>query len=435
LQGTCTETNLGFFLAPAIQTPDYADEESFSESQALPPIDDGEINFDDTQTGNIPFNIDDSLALNLDESIEVSEDDVAIELGEIMPIDLDQLDSTQLIKDADLESTSSFDLDTSKEDVDLDLTGAFSDDSVELDLGDALSDIDFTDTTSPEDASLGDSTVALDLDSGLTDIDLTDTFTSDDLDVTGKLDEPLVPEELPDDLSLGEESVQDLDEELLAELAEGTDDTTLDSSAIEDLTGDFPEITAVEGAALDFDESIELKTDEEVLFDTESEIEDLTGEFPALADSELTDEELDVLIDDVGEELIAAEEITLEEDEDSSLNLEDIDVSDLVASSSAEDTGSFSGDDFDSSADIDLTSLMDESPDDTHDGLSDELDLEMLDDEELAPIETGGLELGSLDEQQLQAEPALDNEDEDIPEIELVAEDEEEDEGPPDLPS
>ena len=98
LAGTCADGRVPFFLSSVVQAPEY-EEDSFSDSQALPPIDDTDINLDDTGTGQ--FGI-------ADASIEVSGDDVALELGDVMPVDMDQID---LGDSLDFDSSEAMDLD------------------------------------------------------------------------------------------------------------------------------------------------------------------------------------------------------------------------------------------------------------------------------------------------------------------------------------
>jgi hypothetical protein len=181
LNGTCIETRQEFFLGSAIQTAGL-DEDSFSDSQMLPPIDHSDMNFDDTSTGGFSP-ISPSLSgtsAGFDDSVGVSgEDDVAIELGDIMPIDLDQLDAGPVLPVGSLESTDalpfddfSFDSDKTNtlgaqpaNEIDFDLTGGdvesisdfnFDDDLSGLDLND--SSIEIKSETADDGASLFDRT-------------------------------------------------------------------------------------------------------------------------------------------------------------------------------------------------------------------------------------------------------------------------------------
>jgi len=158
LNGTCTEARQAFFLGSAIQSTGL-DEDSFSDSQALPPIDHGDMNFDDTSTGGFsplsPSPV--ALGSGLDDSVGVvDEDDVAIELGDIMPIDLEQLDSGSVSSEVNLESTDAmsagdinFDVDktASIESIDLDLSGSVEDTGLDLKFDDDLSSVDIDDSS------------------------------------------------------------------------------------------------------------------------------------------------------------------------------------------------------------------------------------------------------------------------------------------------
>ncbi len=129
LHGTCTETRLPFFLASVVQSPD-TEEQTLSETQDLPAFDDADINFDDTVPAD--FTVPDAteqISTNFDDSIEINEDDLSLELGDIMPIDLDQLDQPGLPDDDfDADSTQIFSADFQDEEISLE--------EIDLDLGD-----------------------------------------------------------------------------------------------------------------------------------------------------------------------------------------------------------------------------------------------------------------------------------------------------------
>ncbi|MDF1577956.1 MAG: hypothetical protein P1P81_05865 [Desulfobulbales bacterium] len=145
LHGTCTETMLPFFLSSVVQSPEPEDQ-TFSESQALPSIDDTDINFDETMDGDlsVPEETDQTLT-DFDDSMEISEDDISLELGDIMPIDLDQLDQPgpfgDDLEDDDLtewSADSQTGETTSLEEIDFNLGDDFGDQSSEFDATEIL---------------------------------------------------------------------------------------------------------------------------------------------------------------------------------------------------------------------------------------------------------------------------------------------------------
>ncbi|NTV13627.1 MAG: hypothetical protein HGA96_06830 [Desulfobulbaceae bacterium] len=384
LNGTCIEAKPEFFLGTAIQTP-AIDEDSFSDSQALPPIDHGGINFDDTSTGGfspLSSSAAASAVSDFDDSVGLSsEDDVAIELGDIMPIDLDQLDDTSVFAGAALADTDSFDpanfaLDLDKtetmrvagnHDVDLDLTGRFASTNLDLELDGDFSDIDidesgleFTDDGSPSvsgtssevsslnssDGHLGsaslDNSVGIDLDDELIaqlssfedDLDSTVAFAPN---VSGSV--PLAGDAAGDaagGAAGGAAGSLELDDSLTAELTgsfsvrESSEAVSLDYSDDQSGSGEF-ELDAALVAELANDSSSG-EVFEDVDLDDHGEgadlgpvpdffaeatgavapIEDLTGEFSPISYSD--------------------------EPELGDLNLSEIDVTDLIESSSEEST-------------------------------------------------------------------------------------------------
>jgi len=382
LNGTCRETKPEFFLGSAIQTGGL-EEDTFSDSQMLPPIDHSDMNFDDTSTGGFaPLAASSAAAgLGFDDSVGVSggEDDVAIELGDIMPIDLDQLDAASVLPEVSLEKTDSmpsagFAAASDKtdaiaapagDDFDFDFSDGLSEPGSELKFDDDLSGLDIDDSSldlsdslaagsgSRFDQTMLDSSgeetegTGFELDQELLDqlADSGDGVLDEtvSLDVAGGFDRTSVaPLELADDGS----APLELDESLVAELAgttstmdfsgdfpvEFSDDSSasggfgLDEALVAELADEAGEPSAVAGdaAALSpegssvFDDlpavdlsGVEAERDDAAVSApvTFEQIEDLTGEFPPIREDD--------------------------ESELASLDLADIDVSDLVDHSSA----------------------------------------------------------------------------------------------------
>ncbi len=368
LNGTCTETRLEFFLGSAIQTP-VTDEDNLSDSQMLPPIAQGDMNFDDTSTGGFsPLS-----APSFDDTANVSsEDDVAIELGDIMPIDFGQLDSDSVLGEGALENTGSLNLDNIN--FDFDKTDAvspptdkgidpdstvglsastddfqFDADLSDLDFGDLSQDIPvvLADTGSPSsdnalDAGglpvsgdfdfdqdlfdhLADNSGSLDETTSLNDdISLNDTQIAfepivERPDAPLELDESLIAElsgstspndsgEFSMDFS-GDHSASgdfELDAALVAELASGdTAATAKDPEDVFSVTGNFSADTVGFDAPLEFAHSS--KVSEELSFD---HVEDLTGEFPPIREEDTELAELDLGDIDVSDLLDTSVNIT-----------------------------------------------------------------------------------------------------------------------------
>jgi hypothetical protein len=213
LDGTCKETHLGFFLRSVIQSQNI-EEKEFSDSQALPPIDQEDINFDDTSTGKLAAfskNAEQAQNIDLDDIDDVNrDDDISIELGDIMPIDLDQLDLTSVMsgeftdtlasnnKQDDVPTTAA----VSEDDIDLNLTAEFANDNLDLEPKESFPDIDLDDTT----LAAGDDTTV---------IHASPVHASDDVVLTAN-NVSFSAEEL--------DSQFDLDDELVAELSDSTTD-------------------------------------------------------------------------------------------------------------------------------------------------------------------------------------------------------------------
>lgn len=365
LNGTCIESKPEFFLGTAIQTP-AIDDDAFSDSQVLPPIDQGGVNFDDTSTGGfsqLASSSSQTSSVDFDDSIGLAaEDDVAIELGEIMPIDLDQLDDTSVFAGGGLTETHnlndsdlSSDLDkteamsvSSAINLDLDLDGDFSDidiDDSALDFSnESVSSIgsagssDYNSSRSNDMSGLGgasaDGSGSLELDDEL----IAQLNSSDDeLDATTAFAPDFVKQDQPSVFASGSQG------EVAASLE-------LDDSLIAELAGDSDHGGVSEGFSLDFSSdhsgSGEFELDEALLAELASDSG--TGEHPAdsavglpVIGSGLSEFEGDFVVDSKPasiedltgefEPIASTEELGFDE-----LNLSDIDVSDLVESSTEE---------------------------------------------------------------------------------------------------
>ena len=279
LNGTGRETKVDFFLGSAIQAPGLEDE-GLSESQVLPPIPHEEINFDSTSSGAYSRINDDTQVMDLDDGVvSLAEDDVSIELGDIMPIDLDQLDTSAFVQAGDLDQTDSVsfdegggDLDATEafsldNDIDLDLTGRFA--ATNLDVKDSLSAIDL-------EGSSSQSSSDLDLDEDL--LSALGDSPDDDLDATAALPKGFSP--------TGESTGGYLaDEESLmtgnywSQESPGQTGSDFQSEpAIQDLTGelspiateDDPELSSLDLSDIDVSDLIEPDQD----FDADLSIED-----------------------------------------------------------------------------------------------------------------------------------------------------------------
>jgi len=278
LHGTCIEARPEFFLGSAIQTPTL-DEDNFSDSQMLPPIDHAGINFDDTTTGGFAplasSRTTSSATLDLDDSIGLaSEDDIAIELGDIMPIDLDQLDDTSVFAGESLVNTNSFNsgdfalgLDKTEtmnvsdhHAIDLDLTGKFSSTNAHLGLGSDFSDIDIDDSSLDFDGDTepvsGASLDGISLDSSDVSGDLTPFDDSGGINLDDELIAQLVA--FNDDIDSSAGIAQNLSPAATIDPLSGSGDVIqedsspidLDESLMAELTGAFPATSVVEEMSL-----------------------------------------------------------------------------------------------------------------------------------------------------------------------------------------
>jgi hypothetical protein len=392
LNGTCKETQLQFFLGSVIQSPNFA-ENDFSVSQTLPPIEHDDINFDDTGSGQFAAfepRGEQTPGIDFDDSVGVAqEDDISIELGDIMPIDLDQLDFASLMPEDASESHP----DSAH---DLNLTGKFANDNLAQDLTEDFSDIELDEN----DLELDDATRGFNDDTILQPNTLTG---SDDTLLT------LDSEDAPS----GEvDRGLDLDEELIAALADSADDLDATTTLSKSAAGEDPVIfsstgeLAVRKSSLGFDETLiaELSEDDveaenslaaagngTYLDFSETSIEDLTGEFPPIPEGE--------------------------EPELSALDFSDIDVSDLVSSPGTQQEMD------------DTKEILNRNTENSLElSESIELDFDHFDESDLAPLDSDSLDL-TLDSTS-KPDVAADE----LPEAEMFLQDENNEE-PPDLPS
>jgi hypothetical protein len=199
-----------------VQSPELGDQ-TFSGSQALSPIDDGDINFDDTLGGDLPFASEtDQSFSGFDESIEIPEDDITLELGDIMPIDLDQLDEPiDLGELASFDSTEVLPPEQGQgadfnDDIDLNLTGGLFDQTNDFDSTEVLATDSFGKSIDLNMTDEFDERMKLDLSGELGDFEFDSTSIAFEslADSTGLNEAP----------TLSEEEDLDLDDELLADL-------------------------------------------------------------------------------------------------------------------------------------------------------------------------------------------------------------------------
>jgi hypothetical protein len=255
LQGTCTDVKPPFFLSSVIQSPEIEDQ-SLSGFQALPTTDDSELNFDDSIGAEIPFSTeaDESLS-GFDESLEAPEDDLSIGLGEIMPIDMDQINAPfDLEQDAVFDSTQVITMDDTKEepsfddDLDLNLTGDFSEQNAAFEAEEELTfeaeeDLNLSDDSSERNA-------AFEAEEELT------FDAEEDLDLS--------------DVSSERNAAFEAEEELTFEAEEDLNlsDDSSEQDAAFDATEVLPTDVFAEDADLDlsdpFDESLDLGLDEDL---------------------------------------------------------------------------------------------------------------------------------------------------------------------------
>ncbi|MFO7607086.1 MAG: hypothetical protein R6W72_12395 [Desulfurivibrionaceae bacterium] len=433
LHGTCTESRLPFFLASVVQSPD-TEEQTLSGPQDLPAFDDADINFDDTVAGDFAVpDATEQTSIDFDDSIEINEDDLSLELGDIMPIDLDQLDQPGLTdEDFDADSTQIFSADLqddeiSLEEIDLDLGDDFgADASSEFDATEILN----TDKTEKDIINFDltgefDNNIDFDLSGDFQELELDDTTIlspaypgfdqeetpgdepGDSFDDTFLLDEE-APSAVTDNLSFDSDQTEYL--ELEDDMLEEFEPANEDQGKIEEIlsgTGPAPDFAMDDsGGTEEFqvnvtqidNDSLGFAFDEEVVtsqtspsfpetglesprFDLGSDLDDANASGPEeaerLGDELLAtlDEEMDFdvteLENDREETWSASGESAGEDSDDElfavmdddaeagspprALGLEDIDVSDLVSSSSPDDDPSPVPD---SADELDLTSLM-----------------------------------------------------------------------------
>jgi hypothetical protein len=206
-----------------VQSPELGDQ-TFSGSQALSPIDDSDVNFDETTDGGPSFSSEaDQSFSSFDDSIEISADDISLELGDIMPIDLDQLDEPiDLDNDTNFDSTEVLAMDRGQgedfnDDIDLNLTG---------DLFNQTNDFDSTEVLSSD--SFGEDI----------DLNMTDDFDEKiKLDLSGDLGDfefdstSIAFESLSDSQAIKDNTTLSLN-----------DDLDLDDDLLANMTGELPEM-------------------------------------------------------------------------------------------------------------------------------------------------------------------------------------------------
>jgi hypothetical protein len=372
LNGTCTETRQEFFLGSAIQTPGL-DEDTFSDSQMLPPINQSDMNFDDTSTGGfspLSASSSDAAGYDFDDSVGIaSEDDVAIELGDIMPIDFEQLDSDSVLAGGTLEHNESlnfdnfnFDLDKTEsvslptdQEIDLDLTADFVESGEHFQFDGDLSDIDIGDLSQDLPVVLADGDSSPD--QALSDVpdkfsehedfdfdpelfeQLADTSANNSFDETTSLNPDVgLNETQISFLSAGDEQLAplDLDESLVAELAgpsspDHSGEFSLDYSDDHSASGDFELDAALVAELASGDEVVAANSTEDIPPVTESLSAD-TVEFESPLEFSHGSTENEPLSFDQVEDLTGDFPSLHEEDDTvlSGLDLADIDVSDLL---------------------------------------------------------------------------------------------------------
>lgn len=299
LKGTGTETEPDFFLGSAIKNTNLDFDDTFSSTQTLPPLEsDVELDFDDTAntTQGISFSPGTPPPAPADDDLD-NTGDVAIELGEIMPIDLSQLDATTEIsalasqgrQDATEslpdEATMAVDLaDLTSQDLEA-ATSDLADDS--MDLTAQLADLE------SEDA---DATMALEsIETGADEAeeDLDETIILPDLD---QLDVEMAEEEgeaeelsLDDTAAMELDGLEDIDDglEATADEDEAAPELNLDDIDLSDLVaggddaegpeeepGEDEEAEALEGIDLDSTaEALDLSALDEVESEEGSDVE------------------------------------------------------------------------------------------------------------------------------------------------------------------
>jgi len=276
LKGTGTETESDFFLGSAIKNTNLDFDDTFSTTQTLPPLEsDVELDFDDTAstTQGIAFSSESMPSAPPEEDLD-STGDVALELGEIMPIDLSQLDATMEIsalasqgKDEATESlpdeaTMAVDL---AELTSQNLEPVAGDDS--MDLTEQLADLD-REGAAAHDA---DATMALEPlvapDEGEED-SLDETIILPDLD---QIDVEMAEEEgEAEDLSLDDtaamelEGLDEIDDELeaAAEISAEEPLSDEDEAAVPDLNLDEIDLSDLVESGPEADADLEIEADE-----------------------------------------------------------------------------------------------------------------------------------------------------------------------------
>ncbi len=446
LKGTGRETESDFFLGSAIKNTNLDFDDTFSSTQTLPPLEsDVELDFDDTAntTQGIAFSPESMPSEPPGDDLD-NTGDVALELGEIMPIDLSQLDATMeisaLASQGKDEATESLP-DEATMAVDLaDLTSQnlepVADDS--MDLTEQLADLDSEGDDAAHDA---DATMALES------LVAPDEEEEDNLDETiilpdlDQIDVEMAEEEgEAEDLSLDDtaamelEGLDDIDDEL--EAAEGSieealsdedeavapPDLNLDEIDLSDLVEGAEEAEAGAGADLDIEA-------DESAGDSDGDAGEDDAAILKEVDLDSTAEALDLSALDEVEEEPAADEDSIENIElPPPENGDEIPLPDIVED--IEDEGEDGG----GLPDLEVDELdFDESPAGGQKEDEPIVDLSSLIEEEGVQDDDATIELDMLsDEPTPQPESDATSE---IPEIEVdMTPIDEDDDAPPDIP-
>ena len=301
LHGTCSGTEPEFFLASLVSQA-MEGESPFEDlgTPETPQPADTEIDFDASTPGDLSFpGADDTLTL------DTEDEDVALELGEILPLDLSQLESGEAPEeDTDFETLS---LDeTSDIDLTVDLSEEEESDLTDVDLSDAADleedeTIDFSEDFAefaPEEEQAED----------LQQVDLEDVGLADLMPAETAEDEQQLPMDLgsytdEDETTqlepMEEESEDEIPELELGEMTAGLDEDLADLGVEPEEEGELD----LDETSPDFEEELAtLEIDEE---ETEEQTQELDIDEEDLEDSDLSDlviEEQDEAEDTTGQE-------------------------------------------------------------------------------------------------------------------------------------
>ncbi|MBU0485044.1 MAG: hypothetical protein KKB30_11095 [Proteobacteria bacterium] len=229
LQGTGTGTDVGFFLGSVIKSTSYESEEDMG-TQSFPPMEAQELNFDDSPS-EISFDLEDhdDSVISLSGMSADGDDDISLELGEVLPIDLTQFDETGPATSRMSAHELSFEL---GDDADFDLS-----DTSQLRISETLDLSDNLEQIEPSSFNLLDED--LDVEDHLSSVDL------DDIDLSDLLpeQEEITPEQKSEELELsvnaGALDLDTLDEgEHGEELALEDEDEVVDLSSLIEESGE-----------------------------------------------------------------------------------------------------------------------------------------------------------------------------------------------------